>query len=140
MFNMRKFSTTTATASALALFMSTGAALADVTPAEVWSDWQAYLGDMGFAVTADEEQTSGGLTLSNIVLTQTLPEDDGDLTITISEITATDNGDGTVSISYPEAMPVAMATTGEDAFEIELTYRTSDLDMIVSGDPSEMTY
>lgn len=137
---MRKFSTTTATASALALFMSTGAALADVTPAEVWSDWKAYLGDMGFAVTADEDQTSGGLTLSNIVLTQTLSEDDGDLTITISEITATDNGDGTVSISYPEAMPVAMATTGDDAFEVDLTYRTSDLDMIVSGDPSEMTY
>lgn len=137
---MRKFSTVTATASALALFMSTGAALADVTPAEVWSDWKAYLGDMGFAVTADEDQTSSGLTLSNIVLTQTLPEDGGDITITISEISATDNGDGTVSIIYPETLPLAIATTGDDVFEMDLTYRTSDLDMIVSGDPSEMTY
>lgn len=137
---MKRFSTATATASALALFMSTGAALADVTPAEVWSDWKAYLGDMGFAVTADEDQTSSGLTLSNIVLTQTLPEDGGDITITISEISATDNGDGTVSIIYPETLPLAIATTGDDVFEMDLTYRTSDLDMIVSGDPSEMTY
>lgn len=137
---MKRFSTATATASAIALFMSTGAALADVTPAEVWSDWKAYLGDMGFAVTADEDQTSSGLTLSNIVLTQTLPEDGGDITITIPEISATDNGDGTVSIIYPENLPLMIAGTGEEAFDLDLIYRTTDMDMTVSGDPSEMTY
>ena len=137
---MNTHATKTATASALALMMTTAAASADVTPAEVWTDWQAYLTDFGFAVTATEAQNADGLSLTGIVLTQTLPDEGGEMTMSLPELTLKDNGDGTVYVAYPEEMPISIKATGKDALSLDFLYRTTDMDMNVSGDPSEMTY
>ncbi len=112
---MNTHATKTATASALALMMTTAAASADVTPAEVWTDWQAYLIDFGFAVTATEAQNADGLSLTGIVLTQTLPDEGGEMTMSLPELTLKDNGDGTVYVAYPEEMPISIKATGKDA-------------------------
>ena len=135
---MMNYSPHTAMASALALILSAGAATADVTPAEVWADWQDYLSGFGFAVTADEAPSSGALALTNIVLTQTLPDDAGTTTVTVPGITLEDNGDGTVEIIYPDEMPIIMTGVGENPFVMEMLYRASDLKSTVSGDPSQM--
>lgn len=133
------------TATALALVMTAGTALADITPAEVWSDWQAFLEDLGVEVTADKAETANGLTLSNIMMTNRMPAgEDGeltDMTITIPELSLTDNGDGTVTLSPPESLPVTIAGTGEDGpFSMDLIYRTTDGDLTISGDASKKTY
>jgi len=133
---MTTYGTYTAMTGALALMMTTGAAMADVTPAEVWSDWQEYMGSFGFAVTADEAQSVDGLTLTNIVLTQTLPDDAGTTTGTVPQITIIDNDDGTVAIVYPSEMPITMTGTGEASFEMGMLLRTTDLKITASGAPS----
>lgn len=135
---MKNYGTPTAMTGALALMLSAGAATADVTPADVWSDWQNYLGDFGFAVTADEAASADGLSLTNIVLTQTLPDDAGTTTVTVPGIMLEDNGDGTVGVVYPDEMPITMTGVGESAFVMEMLYRASDLKSTVSGDPSQM--
>jgi len=137
---MTTYGTYTAMTGALALMMTTGAAMADVTPAEVWSDWQEYMGSFGFAVTADEAQSVDGLTLTNIVLTQTLPDDAGTTTGTVPQITIIDNDDGTVAIVYPSEMPITMTGTGEASFEMGMLLRTTDLKITASGAPSQITY
>ena len=135
---MKNYGTQTAMTGALALLLSAGAATADVTPADVWSDWQNYLGDFGFAVTADEAASADGLSLSNIILTQTLPEDAGTTTVTVPGIMLEDNGDGTVGVVYPDEMPITMTGVGESPFVMEMLYRASDLKSTVSGDTSQM--
>jgi hypothetical protein len=125
---------------ALALMMGASTAMAEVTPADVWADWQAYLGGFGFAVTADEAQTAQGLGLTDIVLTQTLPDDAGETMITIPQVMLQDNGDGTVGVVYPTEMPIKIGVSGDDAYTLELLYRTEDMVSTVSGDPSRMTY
>ncbi|WP_377172385.1 hypothetical protein [Roseovarius aquimarinus] len=129
-----------AAASAFALLAGTGAAMADVTPAEVWADWQAYLTDFGFDVTATETEVSNGLQLTDIVMTQTLPEGAGTTTISFSELTMRGNGDGTVAVVYPAEMPIKVSATGPENFDLDLLYRSNDISTTVSGDPSEMTY
>ncbi len=131
---------TGAAAGALALMMGTGGALADVTPAEVWADWQSYLRGFGMAVTAQETQVASGLELSGITLTQTLPDDAGETVITVPEILMRDNGDGTVAIVYPAEMPISIVGTGAETYTLELIYRTTDMVSTVSGDTSQMTY
>ncbi|MEX1236010.1 MAG: DUF2125 domain-containing protein [Roseovarius sp.] len=131
---------TRAATSALALMMGTGGAMADVTPAEVWADWQRYMGSFDMAVNAQETQTDEGLELADITLTQTLPDDAGETVITVPEIVMRDNGDGTVAIVYPAEMPISIAGKGLETYTLEMLYRTTDMVSTVSGDASEMTY
>ena len=135
---MMNSGTATAITSALALMLSAGAAAAEVTPADVWSDWQDYLDGLGFAVTAQEATSADGLNLTDIVMTQTLPDDAGTTTVTVPGIMLEDNGDGTVGIVLPDQMPITMTGTGESVFVMEMLYRASDLESTVSGDPSQM--
>lgn len=127
-------------ATATSLLMTSGAALADVTPTEVWEDWKGYMTDYGYTVTADEAQSGKELTVSNVVLGIPMSEADGDVTLTLPEVRFIDNGDGTVKITMPEVMPIGVDVTGSDPVAMELIYTTRDLDMNVSGDPDNMTY
>ncbi|MFX0541835.1 DUF2125 domain-containing protein [Roseovarius sp. S4756] len=125
---------------AMALMVTGSAAMADVTPADVWADWQDYLTGFGFAVTADEAQTASGLELTNIVLTQTLPDEGGETTITVPQIALNDNGTGTVRIVYPGEMPITIAADAPEAYTLELLYRTEGMDSVVSGNATRMSY
>lgn len=127
-------------AATTSLFMTSGAVLADVTPSDVWSDWKGYMTGFGYEVSADESITGEGLALSNLTLGIPVPEAGGTVTMTMSEILFGDNGDGTVSIAFPEEMPIAIKVPGPDPVDFDLIYTTRDMDMVVSGDPSEMTY
>ncbi|MCQ0091758.1 DUF2125 domain-containing protein [Roseovarius sp. M141] len=122
------------------LSMSAGTAVADVTPTEVWTDWKAYMTDFGFAVSARETPSGSDLRLNDIVMSLDAPEGGADTEVKFPELSLTDNGDGTVSISFPESMPVSVAVEGPEPVSFDLIYTTSDLDMTVSGDASEMTY
>lgn len=126
---------------AAAVFFTAGsAAVADVTADQVWTDWKAYMTQMGATVTADETKTADGIDVANVTMTFPVPEDGGNAVMTLPEIGFVDNGDGTVSITLPERMPLTVDVAGDDPVKAEVIYTAKDLKMTVSGDPSEMTY
>ncbi len=128
---------------ALAYVVATQGAFADLTANDVWADWQAYLGGMGYDVTGDESTSGDVTTISNMTMSLAIPDTEGQFSMVIPEMTLTENGDGTVQIGFPESFPITISGEGEDGgdgFAAELLYTTVALDMIVSGTPDDMTY
>ncbi len=137
---MTTYKSKAAWAAGAILSMTAGTAVADVTPSQVWDDWKAYMTDFGFDVSAREAQSGSDLVLNDIVMSLDAPEGGADTEIKFPELTLGDNGDGTVSITFPESLPVSVAVAGPEPVSFDLIYTTSDVDMTVSGDASEMTY
>lgn len=125
----------------LCAFAAQGA-YAEVTAKGVWEDWQAYLGGMGYEVSGTESATSGGLTISDLTMRMVLPEDQGDISLSMPELTLTENGDGTVSVEWPDSFPYSLSITPEDdvAVSAEVTVTSRDAGMVVSGATDDMTY
>ena len=122
------------------LFGSALPAAADVTAAEVWADWKDYLSSFGYSVSGTENQSDYTLTVSDLTMGMTIPEA-GDFSITMSEISFTEKGDGTVAVTLPQTMPMAltMQTEAGDPLALTVDYTHSGLSMIVSGSPADMT-
>lgn len=118
------------------------AAFADVTARQVWDDWQSYMKGFGYQIEAQETDSGNKLSVSDIRMVIPVPEEKTEVTITLSEMTLTERGDGTVGISIPEVLPMVISVTGDGAENAEVTvnYKTRGLDMIVSGDAQDMTY
>ncbi|WP_371038230.1 DUF2125 domain-containing protein [Rhodosalinus sp. FB01] len=124
---------------AAVIALAAGGASADVTARQVWDDMRGYLEGMGYSVTASDSAAGDTLTVRDISLARTLPDDEGSVDVTVPEIRFTENGDGTVSIRYPETLPVAISARPEDEppadFRLDLTQ--SGLEIVVSGDPED---
>jgi len=132
----------TAPVAAVIFSISGSVALADVTPQQVWDDWESYLGLYGYGVEATTSQAGGTLNVTGLKMTMAMPEDEGMLAITLPDIGFADNGDGTVSVLMPDLMPITI-TAGDDegqTFETVLNYRTQGFTMIASGDADQMAY
>lgn len=128
---------------ALAYFVATQGAFADLTADDVWADWQAYLGGMGYTVTGDESTSGDVTTISNMTMSLAIPDAEGQFSMSVPEMTLTENGDGTVQIAFPESFPITISGEDEDGgegFSAELLYTNEALDMVVSGTPEDMTY
>ncbi|WP_167853426.1 DUF2125 domain-containing protein [Roseovarius aestuariivivens] len=127
---------------ALGLCMTGSAAFADVTASQIWEDWQAYFETSGYTVTGEETLSGGTLAVSDITMTMAIPESDGSVVLSMGEITFEENGDGTVSISLPERLPMTVDVGGSDIEEVMITleYVSSGLDMTASGDPADIVY
>ncbi|HEY9039462.1 MAG TPA: DUF2125 domain-containing protein [Roseovarius sp.] len=137
---MTMYKSGTALTAGAILCITAGTAIADVTPAQVWNDWKATMTGYGFAVTANETPAGSDLKLSDIVLSMDAPEDGADTEVTFPELMLSDNGDGTVSITFPESMPLSVSVEGPEPVSFDLIYTTADMDMTVSGDEAEMIY
>ena len=129
----------TGAASIIALSASCG--WADVTAQDVWSDWKSYLSGLGYAVTATESGSGGTLTVSDISLGMVVPDAQGEFSMTIPEIVLNENGDGTVSVTFPDEFPIRTNVQAEDEtpVEIVITYSHENHAMTVSGTPEDMT-
>ncbi len=126
---------------ALAYAVATQGASADVTANDVWADWQAYLGGMGYEVTGDQSTSGNVTTISNMIVAMVLPDTEGQFNMAVPEMTLTENGDGTVNISFPESFPMTISGDAEgDPFSADLLYTHDALEMVVSGTPENMTY
>lgn len=117
-------------------------ALADVTPQQVWDDWQqslAVYGDEGLTI-GNESMDGATLTVSSIGMYMDGPE--STVNATIPQLTFTDNGDGTVSVGFPAAMPVTVVTKPVfgDPETIEMAVRQAGLSITASGTAEEITY
>ncbi len=129
--------------SALVLVSSTQVALADITPNDVWQDWRDYLGGMGYSVTAKELRSGDTLTVSDVKFGMAMSADQGQMSFTLGSLSFVQNAGGSVSVVWPDQMPVSVNitpadTTGEPV-TMALTIRQSGQVMVVSGTPSEMT-
>lgn len=128
--------------SLLALAVSAAPGLADVTAPQVWNGLEAALQGFGYSVTATETPTGDGLDVTDVVMRFDAPEDNATVEISIESIDLVENGDGTVSMTFPASMPITIdaAPEGEDAVMMVLDYGNDGLELVVSGAPGNMTY
>jgi hypothetical protein len=132
----RILSGTTAVA---ALLFAAYPALAQVTPEDVWQNWQDSAARGGFTVDGASVARDGAtLTITGA----TFGIDDGAggmVQIPISPIAMTDVGDGTVAITLPETIAISAppAPSGET---LAMTIAVPGLQSIASGSPSAVSY
>ncbi|MFD1156535.1 DUF2125 domain-containing protein [Roseovarius aestuarii] len=139
---MAQWNTAATSAAAIGIFMSGSVAYADVTPEQVWNDWKDYMAGFGYEVQADESTSGDTLAVDNLTMTVAVPEEQGSMTMSLSQFSFTDNGDGTVSMSIPSQLPLLLSfdpAEGESA-DARIDYNTSGYSVIISGDPDDMTY
>lgn len=124
------------------LGLSAGAASADLSAEDVWQDWQALLGDLGYSVSGAPERAGNGLVIPDFGLSQSLPDAGGRVDMRLGRIALRERGDGTVEVIYPETMPMALAVTPEkgDAVTAIVTLRHEGLGITASGTPDRVVY
>lgn len=121
------------------------AALAEMTPEDVWQNWQDMSSSYGQTVTSTSAVRDGDtLVVSGLSITQ--DQDDVKVDVTIDEVNFTDNGDGTVDITMSDAYSIAMTLPAmegeEDSGPTDITIGITQPGMVttVSGTPEETTY
>lgn len=111
------------------------AALADVTPEEVWANWKDMATAAGETLTVTSEGRDGDtLVVSGFKLVS--GDTEADATITIDQIDLTENGDGSVDVTLSDSYPLVIRAAGEVG-KPDVTTKVSishpDLTITVSG-------
>ncbi|KPA21201.1 hypothetical protein shim_26660 [Shimia sp. SK013] len=128
-------------ASTAGLALLCGPALADVTAQDVWTNWQAYMKEAGYDLTASEEAGSGVLVVKDVEMRMAMPEDDGQTSLTMRELSFVENGDGTVSVSVSNNLPISFAfDDGDEDVAATLVMSHQGLTTVASGSPEEIVY
>lgn len=124
-----------------ALALSAGPALADVTPTEIWDNWQSLFANYG-AELSFERTSNLGTSLSIIGLTAAFPVQDGTSEMAMGTLTFNDNGDGSVTIEMEDEMAFAVAMTGPEGQEgnVGMTLRMPNAKIIASGSIDALRY
>jgi len=135
---MTRFKTVISMASAAAL-LSGSAAIADVTAAQVWEDWKKNFEIYGEdAITIGGESTLGGtITISDIAID--FSDQTTNINVAVGDITFAEQGDGTVSITMEQSMPITIGAT-DTAGAMTMDVTNTGLSIIASGAPGAMTY
>lgn len=130
------------TSSALALGLAAGPAFADLTAQQVWGGIEAAMQGFGYSVSATETATSDGLDVTDVVMRFEVPEENSAVTVSMDAVDLVENGDGSVTMTFPASMPITIdaAPEGEDTVNMVLDYANDGLELVVSGDPANMTY
>lgn len=128
--------------SALALCLAAGPALADLTAQQVWDGLESAMQSFGYSVNATETPSGDGLDVTDVVLQFTAPEENTTFAVSMSEIALVENGDGSVSMTFPAAIPITINAAPEDEESVDMTfdYANDGLEVVVSGSSGNMTY
>lgn len=118
-------------------------ALADVTPEQVWEEWQTLITAYGQTLeTAGADRAGDTLVVTGLKINAV--QEDASATVTVDEIRFQDRGDGSVRVTMSETVPVAMVATGVDgeAKDVDMTMEITQpgLEVIASGAPGDMRY
>ncbi|PYF11890.1 uncharacterized protein DUF2125 [Rhodobacter viridis] len=141
--------TSAGTTTFIALLMSSTAALADVTPEQVWESWQKQYSAYGFTVTPGSVERDGDvLTISDLVLTnETTTEIGTDKTVSktvlnVPSILLEDLGDGTVQGTVDGEIDGTNETTDATGKSetAKIKIDKTDASVVISGTPEEMSY
>ena len=129
---------------ALPITLLSQAAFADLTPQDVWGDWQKYMQNMGYTIDATETQNDADLTVGDIRMSMLMPDNAGTMAMTLGALKFAQNGDGTVSVVMPGIMPVTVNIAPEgsqaEAVTASLNFTQTDHVMTASGSPDKVTY
>ena len=121
--------------------VASGAAQADVTAAEVWENWKSQLALYGDNnITFGAEDASGD---TLVVRDLSVLVDDGELKVSanMGDVTFTELGDGTVSMTMVESYPVTFESSdGSDDAVLTLLVTQSNLEIVVGGDSDALNY
>lgn len=125
---------------ALPALLMSQAAWADLTPAQVWGDWKQYMEGVGYTVTAGEAVNGADLTVSDIRMALALPDNAGDVSMSMGTITFVQNG-ASVDVVLPDVMPITInAVDGSNDFSMRFEYIQSGQSTTASGTPTNPTY
>lgn len=120
------------------------AAFADLTPQDVWGDWQQYMQGMGYQISATEAESGGNLTVSKIDLSFEMPDDAGTMGMALGTILFNQNRDGSVAIVMPDDLPITLTGieggNGPGKMSMSMNYSQTGQSLIASGDPTNITY
>lgn len=127
--------------SAAALLLAQGA-LAEVSAADVWSNYQAYMGAFGAETSAELSVAGDTTTVSGTTARFGLPFGLGAITMTSSDWRMTEMADGTVTVTYPSgtSVSVGLDAPGQITGALALELTGADLAMTASGAPGDVTY
>lgn len=128
-------------ASTFALLLTTTAASADITPEEVWQNWQEWMTAYDGEITVGSEDRDGDtLNIENLAMLIEVP--DGKVSTVLDALSFTDNGDGTVNVEMSPEYVIKVNSDPVDSEAMDLTMRLaqSGMKMRVSGTPEEMNY
>ncbi len=123
------------------LALSAGPALADLTPTQVWDDWQSLLANYGSELSF-ERTSNDGNSISIIGLTATFPVVDGSSVMELGTLTFADNGDGSVTIEMEDDIPISVEVNGPDGAEgaVSMTINQPGAQLVASGTPDKLHY
>ena len=124
-------------ACAAALLTST-AAMADVTAAEVWADWQQSMEIYGSDGISIGSETVDGDTLTISGFSMTMEDEFSTISSEMGPIVFTENGDGSVSVTVPDSY--ILAVNIEDDFVVDLEILQDNMAITVTGTPDAMNY
>lgn len=130
-----------ASASILALMLSSTALHAEVSAQEVWDGWKSLSAGFGQTMTAASENMSGDtLTITGVQITQEV--EGGSVLGTIDEVLMRETRDGTVEITMSPTYPMTINFTDPDgtAGQVMLELRQSGLVLVAGGTADETTY
>lgn len=127
--------------SALAFAAMTAPALADVTPQQVWDNFESYMANFGYQLEGTPSQSGDVLTVTGVAMSIEMPEEEGSVKFGMGDMILTDRGDGTVAWTYPDdtQFTLDMNIEGEQVNAV-LDYDQDGYAMIVSGDPDNLRY
>ena len=127
-----------------ALVISMGAAQAQVTPEEVWANWQQMSASYGQAIISTSATRDGDtLRIEGAAISM----DDGSggkMDAQFGEINFRDLGDGTVEVTMAESYPISLTMVSSDTTEkpanLALVVTQPGLKMIVGGSATDTSY
>ncbi|WP_158589774.1 DUF2125 domain-containing protein [Gemmobacter lutimaris] len=118
------------------------AALADVTPEQVWENWKSLSTSYGQSMTTGSEAREGDtLVIRGIDLTS--KNEGAEAVIHLDEVRLKDQGDGTVEMTMSDASTMTVKTEADGdlpATTTSLNMGMSGQRILVSGTPEEARY
>ena len=127
---------------ALVLAMAPQYATADVTADDVWQNQQDYMATLGGDLTTSAVRNGDTLSISDVALAYQLPFDMGSLTFSLVGFSMTEQGDGTVAITYatPTTIGFAVEIAEQGSFSGNVDFSMQGYVNIASGAPGDVTY
>lgn len=125
----------------IAILAGTGA-FAEVTPEDVWQNWQDLSASYGQTVTATSAERDGDtLVVSGVTISQ--DKDGVAVSGSIDELNFTDNGDGSVDITMSDSYPLLVvlpANEGAEPVDLKITLTQPDMVITASGSADALSY
>ena len=127
---------------ALVTMLVSGAVQAEVTPEEVWQNWQDLSASYGQAMTADSAVRQGDtLVVSGVTIR--VDQDETKVSGTLKKVSFRDLGDGTVEVTMSDSYPLTVVSPDSETGEpttVTIMISQPGLVLIAGGNADETSY